>query len=37
MKQVWPDYLDQLRYGVSVDRQIRPFTHSHGRKQSSQG
>jgi len=30
MMQVWADYLDQLRYGASVDRQIRPFAHSHG-------
>jgi integrase len=25
MMQVWADYLDQLRYGPSVDGQIRPF------------
>jgi integrase len=30
MMQVWADYLDQLRYGASVDGQIRPFAHSHG-------
>jgi hypothetical protein len=28
MMQVWAEYLDQLRYGASVDRQIRPFAHS---------
>jgi integrase len=30
MMQVWADYLDQLRYGASGDRQIRPFAHSRG-------
>jgi hypothetical protein len=35
--QVWADYLDQLRYGTSVDRPIRAFKHSHSWKQPSQG
>ena len=30
MMQVWADYLDHLRYGASVDGQIRLFAHSHG-------
>jgi integrase len=30
MMQVWADYLDQLRHGSSVDRGVRPLTHSQG-------
>jgi integrase len=30
MMQVWADYLDQLRYGLSGDQGVRPLVRSQG-------
>ncbi|CUU15686.1 hypothetical protein CDS [Bradyrhizobium sp.] len=30
MMQVWADYLDTLRHGLSEDRDVRPFVRAQG-------